>query len=196
MSVERRLRDGLQRSAATVNPDARLRLPEAIVRGQRRQRVRQMVLALTTVLVVAGIGGAAVELARSAEHPPSASPGANVTSAPYAAIAGTYTSTLASASKVVENNAMAGTWTLLLEPNGVLTLGAPQPFRDVPSGSAFKIEGDRFITDAFVNDPRCSNDVGVYRWRRSAASLTFVPITDTCAVRRTLFSAGRWHLSS
>jgi hypothetical protein len=195
MSVERRLRDGLQRSAATVNPDVRLLLPDAIVRGKRRQRARRTVLAVTTVLVVAGIGGAAFQLGRFAADSPTAAPGAHLTPGPYRAIAGTYTTTLAPASSVVRNNGLAGNWTLRLDANGVLTLVAPASFRDVPSGSAFKIEGDRFTTDAFVNDPRCSNDVGVYRWQRSAGGLTFIPITETCALRRSLFSA-RWRQNS
>lgn len=196
MSVERRLREGLERSAATVEPDVSLRLPEAVSRGKRRQRVRRTVVVLSTVLVVAGIGGAAVQLGRFAEHSQSASVGATGTPAPYGAIAGTYTARITPASSVVRHNGMAGDWTLRLDPNGVLTLVTPKSFRNVPSGSAFKIEGARFTTDAFVNDPRCSNDVGVYRWQRSAGNLTFTPVTETCAVRRTLFSAARWRQSS
>jgi hypothetical protein len=195
MSVERRLRDGLERSAATVDPDVRRRLPEAVSRGKRQRRIRGTVLVLSTILVVAGIGGAAFQLGRFAGHPPSSSPGATQMPAPYGAIAGTYTATFAAASSVVRHNGMAGNWTLRLDPNGVLTLLAPKSFRDVPSGSAFKIEGDRLTTDAFVNDPRCSNDVGVYRWQRSAGNLTFTPIAETCALRRTLFSATQWRSS-
>ena len=56
MSVERRLREGLERSASAVQPDVGLRLPEAIARGRRRWRARRASLIVGTVAALAAIG--------------------------------------------------------------------------------------------------------------------------------------------
>jgi hypothetical protein len=88
---------------------------------------------------------------------------------------------------------MAGTWTLRLKANGVLTLSAPRSFHGDLTSVAFRVQGERFTTNAFVNDPRCPNDVGVYRWRRAGGTLVFTPVSDACALRRALFSTQPWH---
>ena len=111
-----------------------------------------------------------------------------MTPGPDAVITGSYTSTLGATSQVIHDNGMAGTWTLRLKANGVLTLSAPRSFHGDLVSIAFRVQGDRFTTNAFVNDPRCSNDVGVYRWQRAGRTLVFTPVSDTCALRRALFS--------
>ena len=88
---------------------------------------------------------------------------------------------------------MAGTWTLRLKANGVLMVSAPRSFRGDLVSIAFRVQGERFTTNAFVNDPRCSNDVGAYRWQRARDTLVFTPVSDTCALRRALFSSQPWH---
>lgn len=197
MSIERRLREGLERSASAVQPDMGRRLPEAIARGRRRRRARRGSLVVGTVAALAAIGFAVPHLTTFAERSPhpAVSRGPTLTPGPYAAIAGTYTSTLRATSPVIRDNGMAGTWTLRLQPNHVITVSAPRSFRGELTAIAFRIQGDRFTTNAFVNDPRCANDVGVYRWQRAGATLVFTPISDTCALRRALFSAQPWHTS-
>ena len=56
MSVERRLREGLERSASAVQPDVGRRLPEAIARGRRRRRARRASLIAGTVAALAVVG--------------------------------------------------------------------------------------------------------------------------------------------
>jgi hypothetical protein len=195
MSIERRLREGLERSASVVQPDMGRRLPEAIARGRRRRRARRASSILATVAVLAGIGLAAPHVATFVQRTPhpAVSRGPTLTPGPDAAIAGTYTSKLRATSRVIRDNGMAGTWTLRLSANRVITVSAPRSFRGELTAIAFRIQGERFTTNAFVNDPRCSNDVGVYRWRRAGATLVFTPISDTCALRRALFSSQPWH---
>jgi hypothetical protein len=196
MSVERRLREGLERSAAVVPPDAR-RLPEAIARGRRRRRARRVGSIVAIAAAVAGIAIAAPHVGTLFHRiqPATVPTGPTLTPGPYAAIAGTYTSTLRGTSPVIRANGMAGPWTLRLSANRVVTLSAPRSFRGELTSIAFRIQGGRFTTNAFVNDPRCSNDVGVYRWQRSGATLVFTPVSDTCALRRALFSSQPWHAS-
>ena len=81
----------------------------------------------------------------------------------------------------------------VLGENGVLDLTAPAGFVEgrSPSGITFRISGDVFTTNAFVN-VACSNTVGRYRWRLSGTELSFEPIVDPCGVRRTLFASEAW----
>jgi len=197
MSIERRLREGLERSASAVQPDMGRRLPEAIARGRRRRRARRASSILATVAVLAGIGLAIPHVTTFGQRipHPAASRGPTLTPGPDAVIAGTYTSKLRATSRVIRDNGMAGTWTLRLSANRVITVSAPRSFRGELTAIAFRIQGERFTTNAFVDDPRCSNDVGVYRWQRAGATLVFTPISDTCALRRALFSSQPWHTS-
>jgi hypothetical protein len=195
MSVERRLREGLERSAAVVPPDVGRRLPEAIARGRRRRRARRASLIAGTVAALAAVGLAVPQVTgfvQRIQHP-AVSQGPALRPGPDAVIAGSYASTLGATSPVIRDNGMAGTWTLRLKANGVLTVSAPRSFHGDLVSIAFRVQGDRFTTNAFVNDPRCSNDVGVYRWQRAGRTLVFTPVSDTCALRRALFSTRPWH---
>jgi hypothetical protein len=195
MSVERRLREGLERSASAVQPDVARRLPEAITRGRRRRRARRASVIVGTVAALAAIGFAVPQVTSHVQRiqHPAVSPGPTLKPGPDAVIAGSYTSELRATSQVIRNNGMAGTWTLRLRANGVVTLVAPRSFHGDLASVAFRVRGDRFTTNALVNDPRCSNDVGVYRWRRAGGTLVFTPVSETCAVRRALFSSQPWH---
>jgi hypothetical protein len=195
MSVERRLREGLERSAAVVPPDVGRRLPEAIARGRRRRRARRASLIVGTLAALAAVGFATPQVTGFVERiqHPAVNQGPPVAPGPDAVIAGNYTSTLGATSRVIRDNGMAGTWTLRLKANGVITMSAPRSFHGDLVSIAFRVRGDRFTTNAFVNDPRCSNDVGVYRWQRVGGTLVFTPVSDTCALRRALFSTKPWH---
>jgi len=195
MSVERRLREGLERSASAVQPDAGRRLPEAITRGRRRRRARRASWIVGAVAALAVIGVATPQVTsyiQRVQHP-AASQGPTLPLGPDAVIAGSYTTALPATSQVIRANGMAGAWTLRLKANGTMTLSAPRSFHGDLTSIAFRVRGDRFTTNAFVNDPRCANDVGVYRWRRTGRTLVFTPVSDTCALRRALFSTKPWH---
>jgi hypothetical protein len=197
MSVERRLREGLERSASAIEPDVGRRLPEAIARGRRRRRARRASSILATVAVLVGIGFAlphVTPLVHGTQHP-AVSQGPTLSPAPDAAIAGTYTSRLRATSRLIQDNGMAGSWTLRLGASGMITLSAPGSFHGDLASSAFRVLGQQFTTNTFVNDSRCSNDVGVYRWQRAGTTLLFTPISDKCALRRALFSSQPWHTS-
>jgi len=196
MSVERRLREGLERSASAVQPDVGRRLPEAIIRGRRRRRARRASLIVGAVAALAVIGVAVPQVSSYVHRvqQPAVSHRPTLPPEPDAAIAGSYTMVLPASSRVIRANGMAGTWTLRLKANGTMTLSAPPSFHGDLASIAFRVQGGRFTTNAFVNDPRCANDVGVYRWQRASRTLVFTPVSETCALRRALFSAQPWHV--
>jgi hypothetical protein len=148
-----------------------------------------------TVAALAAVGLAVPQVTgfvQRIQHP-AVSQGPALSPGPDAVIAGSYASTLGATSQVIRDNGMAGTWTLRLKANGVMLVSAPRSFHGDLVSIAFRVQGDRFTTNAFVNDPRCSNDVGVYRWQRAGQTLVFTPVSDTCALRRALFSTKPWH---
>ena len=79
MSVERRLREGLERSAAAVQPDVGRRLPEAITRGRRRRRARRASLIVGTVAALAVVGVALPQVTGFVQRSPAprSKPGAD-----------------------------------------------------------------------------------------------------------------------
>jgi hypothetical protein len=60
-----------------------------------------------------------------------------------------------------------------------------------PSGISFRLSGNQFTTNAFVNFT-CPGSVGVYRWEIDGDRLTFAPLEEGCEVRQVLFSSEPW----
>ena len=81
-------------------------------------------------------------------------------------------------------------WQFTLRGDGLLNvIGPPNAGVSAPS-SQYQVEGDRILTTAFASD-RCSG-VGIYRWRREGSILTFVTVSDACALRVVLFTSHPW----
>ena len=205
MSLDRRLRDELRREAAAIEPDVERHLGAVEARALRRGGIGASTLLLAAAIVVATIilrvpdprlGGEA-----GSSGPPtpvassSASPSPSAAAA-YPEIAGMYVATLENANTAVKRDGVAGTWTMRLEPDGVIFLSPPASF--VPgasglSGIAFSLVGDRFRTNLFYND--YCNSIGTYAWSRAANTLTFTQVDDTCSIRRTLLATTPWVIS-
>lgn len=176
-------------------PGALDRLLERRRQKDRNQRIRAGLGAAIIVAVFAW--GAASVLGHVASGPrpassPTSSPGRQL----YAEIAGSYTVTLSSADLAGSSRGMAGTYSMRLSPDGVVFLSAPtgalQEGRS-PSGITYRLSGDEFTTNAFVNIS-CPGTVGTYRWSLSGGRLVFTPLQDVCTVRRTLLVSKPWHV--
>jgi hypothetical protein len=126
--------------------------------------------------------------------PPPTGPGREV----YLQIAGTYTVTLSNEDPQVEQNGLAGTYTMRLLPDGVMLLSVPEGFGregPSPSGISFRLSGNQFTTNAFVNFT-CPGSIGVYRWQLEGSRLTFTPLQEDCGIRQVLFSSQPWRVQS
>jgi hypothetical protein len=200
MSLERRLRDELRREAEAIEPDVERHLGAVEARARRRGGIGTSTLLLAAAIVVAAIilrvpdPRLGVDSGSSSAPTPvalsSPSPSAPAT---YPEIAGTYVTTLDSANTAVTRDGVAGTWTMRLEPSGVVFLSPPASF--VPgasglSGIAFSLVGDRFRTNLFYND--YCNSIGTYAWSRTGNKLTFTQVDDNCSIRRTLLATTPW----
>jgi hypothetical protein len=126
---------------------------------------------------------------------PAASGTASADAESFALIAGTYTTTLSDEDPVVAANGMAGTYTMLLRPNGVLRLTLPPGFQqegEATSGVNFRLSGNQFTTNAFVNLTCADIALGVYTWELRGDRLTLTSLADQCEVRATLFGSQPW----
>ncbi len=191
MSIDRRLRQGLERSATVVDPDLRATLPDALNRGRRRKRWLNAARATTFIVsatLVAVVGSQLLHSFRN-EQPATKTPSPSV-SPQYAAIAGTYTATIEPHTGLPAAG-MVGRWSLELSSDGVLAMTAP-PGSTLPISAAyFQLHGHRFQTNAFSSDT-CHGTIGTYEWGLSAGYLRFTKITDRCPVREAIFAARQW----
>ncbi len=166
-------------------------------RKQRNQRIGAAAAALVIAgagiwLAVVGLGGLGTETR----------PAATPTPAPrelYPEIAGTYTVRLSNEDPQVQELGLAGPYTMRLLPDGVMLLSIPEGLGEggfggegpSPSGISFRLSGNQFTTNAFVNFT-CPGSVGVYRWELDGDRLTFAPLQEECEIRRVLFSSEPW----
>ena len=180
-----------------LEPGALERLFDRRRRKQRNQRMGTAVVAL--VVAAAGIGLAALGLRGLGTQtrpatPPTTGPGQEL----YVEIAGTYTVTLSNEDPRVQELGLAGRYTMRLLPDGVMLLSVPEGFGregPSPSGISFRLSGNQFTTNAFVNFT-CPGSVGVYGWQLEGSRLIFMPLQEDCETRRVLFTSRPWRVQS
>lgn len=173
------------------------RLLDRRSRRQRNRRIGAVVVAL--VIGTAGIGGTVMTLRGVGDQTgPATTPSIGPAPQRYTQIAGTYTLTLPKDDPRVQELGLAGRYTMRLLPDGVMLLSVPGGFGGEgpsPSGISFRLSGNRFTTNAFVNFT-CPGSVGVYRWELDGGRLTFAPLQEGCEIRRVLFSSQPWRVQS
>ena len=192
MPLDRRLREGVGRLTSQVDPDVDRNLDRTFRRARRTIAVRR---AGAAVAVVASIAIAivvvprAIDALRSEQLP---SPAASPTITNPAVIAGTYETVIPNDQPAVRRNGLAGRWTIRLGTNGIMTVSAPGSFTGVLSGTLFRIQGDHFRTNLFIQDV-CSNlPIDSYRWARSGNELTFTRLNDPCEGRVAVLTSAPW----
>ncbi len=195
MSIDSRLRQGLERSASGATADLVHDLPGALERGRRRKRVMVAVraTAIATVLAIVAVGGPGLVGSLRTNQPAAPTPSPSSATTDFSAIAGSYTVELTNADATVAANMMAGTWTIRLSPNGAMRLSIPAGFTregKSPIGNAFSLAASQFRTNLFYSD--FCHSIGVYRWQLRGTRLTFTPLSEDCAVRRAVFASQQW----
>ncbi len=176
MSLDRRLRDALQRSSSVVDPDVGRNL--AIVRRRTRravirQRVTTTLLAAAMVAAAVVLGPRLLDIIRSQHETPPARPSPS-------ALVGSYNADLTGAGGPLATARLAGPWTLTL--SGV-TEGLPR--------DTYQVTGTQLVTNLFRSLCRGSG-VGSYSWTRSGGTLTLVTVRDGCQLRRAILTSVPW----
>ena len=185
MSLDRRLREGVDRLTSDIDPDVERHLHTSRTKARRRIVVRRLAV---TAAAVAGfalvlVAGPRVLDAVRSEPVPADQP----TVGPEA-VAGTYAIEIAPDTGVVDEQGLAGTWTFELAEDGSMVIDAPNTFIGTVEGYTWEIEGGVLRTDAFVND-LCNEaqgagvPVGEYRWEVIGGDLILDVRSDRCEAR-------------
>src|SRR5260370_28430952 len=121
MSLDQRLRDGLQRAAAAVGPDVPRGL-WAVRRRARRlmigQRAAAAILAAAVVAASVFLVPRLLDLARGQREHPAVKP-------PPGALAGSYRADLSGGGAALVRRGLAGTWLLTLRADGSMVWNPP-----------------------------------------------------------------------
>jgi hypothetical protein len=194
MSLDRRLRDELEREAARIEPDVGRGLVVVEARARRGATAglgSLLVAAAAVVLLVVG-----VQTLRSTS--PDTEPGGSVPptflspSPRTTDIAGTYRATLELSDGGAEFADVAGEWTMELRADGVMLMAPPAAFREgstPQSGAAYSIDDGRFRSNLFQ---QLCNSIGVYAWILDGGVLTLTSVDDSCALRRLVLASTPW----
>lgn len=191
MSIDRRLRTGLQRSSEAIKPNvsAALQAVENRTRRERRTRmIARLAVAAAAVVVVATAGPALVHRLRGW--------GTDVLPAEPRSPVGTYLVDI-SMSDIAQREGMVGRWVVTLRPDGVIHITPPDSFAGNPYGASYQTDGDLLRTNAFISSPGCqrsTDQIGTYRWVRTATELSFTIVADNCDARRLLFGDQTWEV--
>src|SRR6266545_4157317 len=183
MSLDRRLREGLDRSSSAIEERSFDRVLDGVVaRGRRRRSARRVaagtlaLAALIAAVVIAPKALAAIR--RFGETRPASRQDL------LRQVAGTYT---------IEEFALAGTWTISLLPTGAMMITPPPAYLrswDQPTGDVFTVAADTFRTNALGR--LCTSSIGTYTWVLRDDRLTLAPVTEDCAARRALLTTTTW----
>jgi hypothetical protein len=190
MSLDRRLRDGLRRSSAVVDPDVSRNLATVRRRTRRlviRQRATKALLAMALVATVVFAGPWMLEVIRSQRDRPVATPSP-------AALLGAYKADLTGAGGELAGARLAGPWTLTLNGDGSM-LWEPPPGSGVAEGlprDTYQATGTQIVTNLFQANLCQGVGVGTYTWTRSGATLTLAAVRDGCTLRRAILTTAPW----
>ena len=207
MPVERRLRQGFHRNADALQPDVDRFLSTVVHRTRRRLIVHRMVAstAFAVMLAVAVVLGPwVVDAIRSSKLGlPASSPSETAAPGPQG-LAGTFIGRLRPGLDAVRVDRMAGQWTIVMNPDGTMTVQAPSTFVGVVGGYRFQPQGSSFRTNLFAHDVCRHLPWGRYTWTRSGSNLTFKVAHDPCDARLALLTSeptyeaspldGEWHM--
>jgi hypothetical protein len=197
MSLDRRLRDGLDRLAAGIEPDVEGRLKTTLDRGHRPRLVTfALPIAATAaaVLLVAVVGPALIGLVRGEF-------GASTSATPSqssltATLVGAYAASVTPGNPAVDEHNLSGDWTIVFETSGLISVTAPTGFVGTRTGYVYEITGDQLVTDLFGSDVCTTLLPGRYRWELVGESLRFDAVDDPCAGRAALLAGQEWHVAA
>jgi hypothetical protein len=190
MSLDRRLRDALERSSAVVAPDVSRNLAMVRRRSRRlviRQRVTNALLATAVAAAAVFAGPWMLEVIRSQRERPVATPSPST-------LVGTYRTDLTEAGGQLASARLAGPWTLTFNGDGSI-LWDPPPGSGVSEGlprDTYQVVGVRITTNLFQASLCRGGGVGSYSWTRSGGTLTLVAVRDGCDVRRAILTSSPW----
>ena len=141
MSVDRRLRNGLHRSADALASDP-FDAPAAV--QTRASRRRRRVLIARTAVAALALAGVAVAIPLATMDGPTAETVTASGSEDPSLLPGSYTVDV-EPSDIADQHGIVGQWVIQLDDDGTVTFHPPAPFGGTSSAS-YEVEGDQVST--------------------------------------------------
>ncbi len=195
MPLDDRLRDAIERDAATFQPDVEEHLRRVRARSKSPQRMLRAPLAAAAVLILAVLALRVMDVDPRAIgpfiglQPPVSSP------SPRAGIEGTFRARLDAEPSVGGPRSLVGEWVLTLGTDSTVALVPPATFDSEVRRfeGVFAVIGDEIVTTLFVADlsQACAAD-GAYRWSLTGDRLLLDKIDDMCPERIAVLSGAPW----
>jgi len=191
MSLDDRLREGLDGASAAADPDVERSLNTVLARRRRRVRTRRLGL----VVAIAGLAALVIAFGipisvglRSEDRAPTAGVAQQ--------LAADYEVTLSESESASVQPSLAGRWRMRLQADGQIALTAPDTFAAErnPLGVSFNADDATFRTNIFYND-FCTS-IGTYTWQLAGQQLIFSAVSDACEIRRALLTTKPWTRST
>ena len=191
MSLNDRLREGLDRASAAADPDVERSLNTVLARRRRRVRTRRLGL----VVAIAGLAALVIAFGipisaglRSEDRAPTVGVAQQ--------LAADYEVTLSESESASVQPSLAGQWRMRLQTDGQVALTTPDTFAAErnPLGVSFTADDLTFRTNIFYND-FCTS-IGTYSWQLFGQQLTLFAVSDTCEIRRVLLTTKPWTRST
>ncbi|GAA2121913.1 hypothetical protein [Nocardioides bigeumensis] len=178
MSIDERIRAGLQGNATSYQPEVESSLDA--VRGQRRH-------AWGRAGVAAGVAAAAVAVVAVLAWPGGPAP-TRPTQAPPATsdLFGSYAAEVSSPAR------LAGRWVLELDGNGTVVVTPPDRYSGVVSGTLFTADSTTLRINLFAQDVCADLGNGEYTWAREDDRLILGADAEPCRTRLDFFTDNDW----
>jgi hypothetical protein len=192
MSLDKRVKDALERTSLIVDPDVRRDL-STVHRKTRRAVIRQRI---TVTLVAAALAVGAVffgprvlDVIRSQRQVPASSPSVAVGPLP-----GSYRVDLTGAGGSIASSRVDGAWSMTFNGDGSIVWNPPPGSGLIESlpRDTYQASGTTFSTNLFARSLCQGSGVGTYGWVRSGGTLTLDATSDDCAVRRAILTSIPW----
>ena len=201
MRLERRIREGTDRNAGSVDPDVEGSLSTVVRTVKHRRRIHRT---LTTVVAIAAVAAAivlgpgALEAVRGPRLPAVGSRPTGITTPSPAGTSGlpeTFTKTVSRGLAVVRANGLEGRWRIAIDARGRMSLLAPAAFAGSSEAWPLVPLADEFRTSAFAGDLCSGHGAGTYRWNRISRYLILDMVSDHCDARVWLLTSSPWKRS-
>jgi hypothetical protein len=196
--LERLIREGIERRAATIAPDVEASFASVVREARRRRWLRSVRVSAFVVVTVLAVSMFGPRLLSSSPHvhadtaadapvpslPAGVEPTSDLPRTEYARV-------VRPGLAVVRSNGFVGRWTIQIDGDGVARFRPPPAFE---GRTAWRLEvvGNELTTSLF-DDGLCRHEpTGSYRWTRISGFLVLDLIADSCDARVWILTSSPW----
>lgn len=192
MSLDKRVKDALERTSLSVDPDVPGDL-SSVRRNTRRAVIRQRIMVTLVAAALAAfavfLGPRVLDVIRSQRQVP-----ANPPSVSAGPLPGSYRVDLSGAAGSLASSRVDGAWSMTFSGDGSIVWNPPPGSGLIESlpRDTYQVSGTTFSTNLFARSLCQGFGTGTYGWVRFGGTLTLDATSDDCAVRRAILTSTPW----